>query len=240
MDNSGSSHKKRTGPITDLRYEELVEIVRLDKRKTKRKNDAYNEIEKRIKVKIIFIAKQFYIPGLSFDDVLQESLYALRFKAIPDYDGSKGRGEEISPFDSFAILCVRRHLSTVLKSSFQNKRRALNTSISLDQDRGDDNSDSVFLSDILPQTKGTVVDELGEKEYYKKLFGSLYARLSKLEKRVFILYTYRFSYDEITDTINKTYKKQGSKKRVNIKSVDNALSRVKTKAKEIYKKYKKD
>jgi len=229
----------KSGPVDSLKYEDLVEIVR-GKSQTKRKNEAYNEIEGRIKFKLLYIVRQFYIPGLNFDDMLQESLYALRFKAIPDYDGSKGSGDLPYPFDKFAVLCVRRHLMTMLKSSFQYKQRTLNTSLSLDQDRGSHDDENLHLSDILPMTTTNIVDEIGEKEYYKTLFNSLYVKLSKLEKSVFVLYTYKFSYDEITDKINTVYKKRGTKRRVNIKSVDNALSRIKMKAKEVYDKHKEE
>ncbi len=228
--------KRISGPVDSLKYEELVEVVRGNGR-NKRKNYAYNEIEKRIKFKILYIIRQFYIPGLNFDDILQEALYALRFKAIPDYDGSKGSGDLPYPFDKFAMLCIRRHLSTILKSSFQYKKKALNTSLSLDQDRGSYEDENLYLSDILPKTDTTIIDLIGEREYYKTLFNNLYCKLSKLEKSVFILYTYRFSYDEITLKINKVYKKKNTKKRVNVKSIDNALSRIKAKAKEVYSKY---
>lgn len=231
--------KRISGPINKLKYEELVEIVR-GRSRSKRQNSAYNEIEKRIKIKILYIIRKFYIPGFNFDDILQEALFALRFKAIPDYDGSRGSGPEPYPFDKFAVLCIRRHLSTILKGSYQYKKKALNTSLSLDQDRGSHEDENLYLSDILPKTNTTVIDMVGEREYYKMLFNNLYLKLSKLEKSVFILYTYKFSYDEITDKINIIYKKRGANKKVNIKSVDNALSRIKMKAKEIYDKHKEE
>jgi len=231
--------KRISGPVEELKYEELVEVVRGDGRE-KRKNKAYNEIEKRIRIKILYIIRQFYIPGLNFDDILQEALYALRFKSIPDYDGSRGSGEQPYPFDKFAVLCIRRHLSTLLKSSFQNKKKALNTSISLDQDRGSHDDENLYLVDIIPKTDNCIIDTIGDKEYYKKLFKTLYTRLSKLEKNVFILYTYKYSYDEMTAKINRAYKVRGMKKKVNVKSVDNALSRIKVKGKEVFKKYGED
>jgi len=228
--------KRILGPVEKLKYEDLVEIVRGEGRK-RRQNCAYNEIEHRIKSKLIYITRQFYIPGFNFDDILQEGLYALRFKAIPDYNKERGSGDQPYPFDKFAILCIRRHLSTILKSSFQNKRKALNTSLSLDQDRGTHEDEKLYLSDILPKTKAGVIDIVSDKEYYKNLFSRLYQRLSKLERNVFILYAHKCSYEEITAKINKVYIKGGTKKRTNIKSIDNALSRIKMKAKEIYDKY---
>lgn len=234
----GKSNRKRriVGPIERLEYEDLVEMVRGNCRSHK-KNEAYNEIENRIKYKIIYIIRQFYIPGFNFDDTLQEALYALRFKAIPDYDKEKGSGDEPYPFDKFAVLCIRRHLSTILKGSFQNKKRALNTSLSLDQDRGSYEDENLFLSDILPKTNDSLIEVIGDKEYRKNLFIHLYDRLSKLEKNVFILYVHKYSYEEITERLNRFYRKYGSKKKVNIKSIDNALSRIKMKAREVFFKH---
>jgi len=231
--------KRISVPVEKLEYVDLVEVVRGRAREA-RKNKAYNEIEKRIKVKVFYITRQFYIPGFNYDDILQEALYALRFKAIPDYDKTRGRGDKPYPFDKFAMLCIRRHLSTILKSSFRYKERALNTSFSLDQDRSSHDDENLYLIDIISSSNGSLVEEIGQKEYYNNLIKSLYSKLSKLEKNVFILYTCRYSYDEITYKINKFYKSKGGKKKVNVKSVDNALSRVKVKAKEIFDKYEKD
>ena len=228
--------KRISGKIGGLKYEELVELVRGKSRKNK-KDIAYNVIEKRIKSKITYIARQFYIPGHNFDDILQEALYALRFKAIPDYNKDRGSGEGPYPFDKFAVLCIRRHLSTILKCSFQNKKKALNMSLSLDQDRGHHDDENLFLIDIIPQSKNTIIDVMGDKEYYKNLFIRLLEKLSKLEKQVFVLYTYRYSYDEITDRINSKYQLKGLKRKVNVKSIDNALSRIKTKGREVFDKY---
>lgn len=227
---------KKDEPVKKLDYVNLVNIVRRKKRNIISKDEAYNEIEYRIKPKIIYIVNQFYIPGCNFEDIYQEALYALRYKAIPDYNRSRGKHGP-SLFDNFAVLCIRRHLSTLLKSSFQNKRRVLNTSISLNQDRGTSSDEMLFLSDILPKTNGNLLELLQNKEYYKQLFNTLFEKLSKFEKKVFLLYIQKYSYEEMTERINRSYKKKILRKRINIKSVDNALSRVKQKAKEIFVKY---
>ena len=113
-------------------------------------------------------------------------------------------------------------------------------SLSLDQDRGHYDDENLFLIDIIPQSKDTISDIIGNKEYYKNLFIKLFSKLSRLEKNVFILYTYRYSYDEMKFKINKVNKVKGLKRKVNIKSIDNALSRVKIKAKEIFEKYEEE
>ena len=228
---------KKNIPVIELEYLDLVNIVRSRGRVKKEKiNEAYNEIIYRIKPRIMYIVSQFNVPGNSSDDIYQEALYALRYKAIPDYDKTRGQNGPY-PFDNFAVLCIRRHLSTLLKSSFQNKKKVLNTSYSLNQNNNSNSDEGdLFLVDILSKNSKDILDGLETKEYYKELFGKLFKRLSSFEKKIFVLYTKKYSYEEITALTNKYYKENSKKKRINIKSVDNALSRIKQKAKEIFEK----
>lgn len=220
-------------PIEELENEMLVEIVRGKFSKDK-KEKAYIILESRVCDKIFYIVRQFFIPGLSEEDIKQEALYALRFKAVTDFAYKIGRNGERYPFDKFAILCIRRHLSTVLKESFQNKKKTLNTSISLNQERGDDNGEGLFLIDIFPSPNSDTAERISDKEYYLFLFKKLMIELSNFEKQVFILYTKRYSYKEMNKLINRHYKNKNIKKRINIKSIDNSISRIKQKAQEIY------
>jgi RNA polymerase sporulation-specific sigma factor len=237
MENSSPRKKKARArkPVVyaDLTYTQLVDIVRKSRNES-HKNLAFNEIEKRMTVKIKQISYRFRIPGSNVKDVYQESLYALRYKAIKDYDETRGNDTGPYPFDKFAVLCIRRHLSTKLKSSYQNKKKVLNSSISLDQDRSDSSDDSLVLSDIVHSQDGSVLDDIEHSEYFKNLFKKLYEKLSKFEKQVFLLYIEKYSYDEISDKINKDKK---TKTKINVKSVDNALSRIKHKAHDIFSKY---
>jgi len=213
-------------------YIELVDIVRKSRLKA-RIDEAYRQIEKRMRTKLQQISFKFYIPGMSNDDIYQEALYALRYKAIKDYDKTRGSTDEPYPFDKFAILCIRRHLATNLKASYQNKKKVLNQSISLDQERNESSQDFLFLSDILPLTDSNVLDDLEKKEYYTRLFTALFKKLSDFERQVFILYTKKYSYEEIAEKINKTRKKIKLGK-IDVKSIDNGLSRTKCKARMIF------
>ena len=219
-----------------LLFIKLVEIVRSGKSK-KKSDEAFSTIVKMMETKIQKISYKFQIPGYGRLDVYQEALYALRYKAIKDYDQSRSNVQDISPFDRFAILCIRRHLSTKLKSSYQNKSRVLNSSVSLDQNRNDSskNDDLLFLIDVITEFDSDIVTQYGDREYNKILFSKLAGKLSEFEKEVFVYYAQRLSYDEIVEKMNK---KRVKKVKVNIKSVDNALSRVKQKARDIFKKYK--
>lgn len=235
--------KRKNIPMTELDFPDLVNIVksrgRVDKNKV---NAAYDEIYYRMKTRISYIIYKLYIPGYTVDDINQEALFALRYKAIPDFKkGVIGRNGPY-PFDKFAILCIRRHLSTLRKTCYQNKQKTLNTSLSLDQDRNESSEEALFLVDIIPRTEGTILEELSDKEYHNFLFNKLYEKLSKFEKQVFLLYAQRYSYEEIAVIIKRKAKKDGTrnqKKKIKdiVKSIDNALSRMKQKAKEVFQKF---
>ena len=229
------SQPKEKASEESLIFIKLIKIVRKEDT-GKRVDEAFAEIVRRLDPKIKTIAYQFRIPGYCFQDVYQESLVALRYKAIKDYDQDKSNRVDVSPFDKFAILCIRRHLSTKLKASHQNKSKTLNTSISLDQERNysSSNDDAVFLSDILPRTEEDVLFEIDRKSNYSFLNKKLWQKLSSLEQKVLLLYHRNMPYSEISKEINK---KNPEIHRINIKSVDNALSRIKSKAQEIYNKY---
>ena len=218
-----------------LIFIKLVETVRKSKNNDKIE-EAFNKIVNMLEINIRNISYKFKIPGYDNNDVYQEALVALRYKAIKDYNKERSERQLVSPFDKFAMLCIRRHLSTKLKSSHQNKSKVLNTSVSLDQNRGnsDGSNDVVFLSDILPKTDGDILSELNTHTHTQYLFNKLWERLSQLEKNVLVLYNQGLSYQKISKRINDS---NIVKEKYDIKSVDNALSRLKGKARDVYKKY---
>lgn len=226
------SEQEKLAEAENLRFIELIEIVRTTKN-PKIENDAFIEIYERLKPRIQKMTNRFTIPGLNHDDIMQEALLALRIKAIKDYDQERGNGEGPAPFDRFALLCIRRHLSTEFKSSLQNNRKkVLNQSLSLDQEsKGSD--DDLSLSSIIPSVDGDILSGLQEREYFRNLMTNLVKHLSRFEREVLGLYAQRLSYEEIADKINE----RRVKIKVNVKGVDNALSRIKKKAKTIIAEY---
>lgn len=228
-----SPNKEQDDLANIMYYIGLVDTIRTS---TKQPiiDDAFRKIAIGLEPKMKKIAGKFKIPGYHFDDVYQESLYALRFKAIKDYDQTRGSGEGPAPFDRFALLCIRRHLATTLKTSHQNRKKILNSCKSLDQDRSSDNED-LSLVNILPKTEGDVCTEITQKEYFRTLVNKLLSKLSDFEKQVFFLYARQYTYEEIADSINFVTPPKSGEKEVNIKSVDNALSRIKSKSRTIYR-----
>jgi RNA polymerase sporulation-specific sigma factor len=191
-----------------------------------------------MKAKMKQLSYKMKIPGCQADDLYDEALYALRYKAIQDYDQKRSLKREISPFDNFAILCIRRHLSTKLKASFQSKQRVLNHSVSLDQDRSnsDTSNDFVSLADIVPCSNSNELIRLHNTEDFNLLIKKLWERMSTLERKVFNMYRQNLSYEEIA---RKVYNKLKIT-RNETKSIDNSLSRIKIKAKWLYRQYNVD
>lgn len=185
-----------------LKYIELVKVIRSSKSKIK-KDLAFEEIVKMMEPNLKKFINKFTIPGYDRNDIYQEALFALKYKAIKDYDSSRSEIKDISPFDKFAMICIRRHLSTQLKASYQYKNRALNSSMSLNQDRNTGSDNDLFLADILiaPDSEQNLIQSLNQKEYQNILFNKLFSKLSTNEKKVFVLYAQKLSYHEMSERL---------------------------------------
>lgn len=202
-------------------------VLGLQSAKTNQERDAaFSIIVERIDPLIRRIVGRFNIPGYEQNDLYQEALFALRFKAINDFDPSRCIGDEMVGFEKFAALCTKRHLSTLLKTSFQNKQATLNFSLSFSSPTKDD--DSVDMSSLVADQAagGDIFAACSTSEVFHELMRDLFSELSDFEKLVLALYSQRNSYEEIAQSINK-YRKG---RKIGIKSVDNALSRIKAKA----------
>ena len=188
---------------------------------------AFQDITKSLHSYLMHLSsRKFYrIPGHGADDVYQEGLVALSTKAIPDYDEEKGT------FLSFAKLCIRRHIITVLKSANNTKNKALNKSLSLEAPAKDDREDGqVPVSGIIPSDEEEAVVSLSRKEDHANSKQFLRERLTPLESKVFDCYLENMSYIDIVEKMNRRLR---GKNRVNPKVIDNALCRVKKKAVEL-------
>jgi RNA polymerase sigma factor (sigma-70 family) len=209
-------------------------VIKMQKTKSKTERESlFKQVVARIDPLIKRIVGKFNIPGYHSDDLYQEAMYAVRFKAIADFDTSRIIGDDFVGFEKFAALCTKRHLSTLLKTSFQNKRAALNTSISFSN--SNNTKDDFDFSSILADGSEQFSSKIERKEALRRVVGELFSQLSSFEKKVLALYAKRMSYQEIADFINSDkdpYKPRSSVK-VNIKGIDNALSRIKSKARQI-------
>lgn len=169
--------------------------------------------------------RKYKIPGCDADEIEQECLFALRFKAIEDFNPTRGK------FRSFAILCMKRHLFSIIKASSQQKRRVLNESLSLDEDRS--SGDDLSLNSLVTKDSLSTIDLIEKDETTAITKMKLLSKLSRLEQEVFKLYIQQYPYEEIATALEKIFPNRKFSK----KSVDNSLVRVRFKAQELSIKY---
>ena len=119
---------------------------------------------------------------------------------------------------------MKRHLFSIIKGSNQQKRRVLNNSLSLDEDRSE--GDDLSLINVITKGEPSIADQLEKEETTFVTKKRLMSRLSKLEQEVFKMYIQQCPYEEIADELGKIF----PNKRFSKKSVDNSLVRVRAKA----------
>lgn len=181
-------------------------------------------IKEHLESYIKMFGKKYRIPGCDSDEIEQECLVALRFKAIEDFNPERGK------FKTFAILCIKRHLYSLIKGNNQLKRRVLNTSISLNQDRIEE-GESVSLASLIMENGIGAVEQLLKNESSDCMTKQLYSKLSKLEQEVFKLYLQQLHYNEIEAELKKIF----PDKKLDKKAVDNSLVRIRNKAQSMTK-----
>lgn len=157
-------------------------------------------------------ARSYFLVGADREDIIQEGMIGL-YKAIRDF-----KGDKLSSFRAFAELCITRQMITAIKTATRQKHIPLNSYVSLNKPIYDEDSDRTLL-DILSGTKITDPEELmiNREEYYDIEF-KMGEILSELELRVLTLYLEGKSYQEIAVELTR-----------HVKSIDNALQRVKRK-----------
>jgi RNA polymerase sporulation-specific sigma factor len=157
-------------------------------------------------------ARSYFLIGADREDIIQEGLIGL-YKAIRDF-----RGDKLSSFRAFAELCITRHIITAIKTATRQKHIPLNSYVSLNKPIYDEDSDRTLL-DILSGSKVTDPEELMiNREEYHDIEFKMGEILSDLEWKVLTLYLDGKSYQEIAIELKR-----------HVKSIDNALQRVKRK-----------
>ncbi|MFQ3546407.1 RNA polymerase sporulation sigma factor SigH [Halobacillus rhizosphaerae] len=157
-------------------------------------------------------ARTYFLIGADREDIVQEGMIGL-YKAIRDYQEDK-----LSSFKAFAELCVTRQIITAIKTATRQKHIPLNSYVSLDKPIYDEESDRTLL-DVIAGSKAIDPQELiVNKEKFGDMEEKISELLSDLEKQVLTLYLDGQSYQEISVELKR-----------HVKSIDNALQRVKRK-----------
>ncbi len=163
-------------------------------------------------------SKSYFIVGADKEDIIQEGLIGL-FKAIRDYNPDKK-----TSFRAFAELCIMRQIITAIKTATRQKHLPLNSYVSLNKPIFEDNGERV-MADVIASTRSCNPEEIYVAlELTKSIKEKMKKYLSGLESKVLAEYLKGLSYYEVAKNIGK-----------HIKSVDNALQRIKRKIQETIK-----
>lgn len=157
-------------------------------------------------------ARSYFLIGADHEDIVQEGMIGL-YKAIRDYNG-----EKLSSFKAFAELCITRQIITAIKTATRQKHIPLNSYISLDKPIYDEESDRTLLDVIVGSRVSDPEELLINQEEFDDIEGKMSEILSDLERKVLMLYLDGRTYQEISIHLNR-----------HVKSIDNALQRVKRK-----------
>lgn len=156
--------------------------------------------------------RTYFLIGADSEDIVQEGMIGL-YKAIRDF-----RNDKLSSFRAFAELCVTRQIITAIKTATRQKHIPLNSYISINKPIYDEDSDRTLL-DVLPGGQVSDPEELViSQEEYIDIEAKMEEILSDLEWKVLMSYLDGRSYQEIAVDLNR-----------HVKSIDNALQRVKRK-----------
>ena len=152
-------------------------------------------------------ARPFFLVGGDSEDLTQEGMVGL-LKAVREYDASKE-----ASFRTFAEICIRNRLYSVLRAAARDKHMALNQS--LDTPFFDANSYTSGTSDL---TQRDPEAYLIDREHTAALLSGVRKQLSEFEAKILGYYLDGLSCREIAETVGKPPK-----------SVDNAVQRIRRK-----------
>ena len=154
-------------------------------------------------------ARPFFLAGGDSEDLIQEGMVAL-IKAVREFAPDKA-----ATFRTFAEICIRNRLYSVLRASARDKHKALNQSISLDTPDFDSNS---YTSGTSSLAQRDPEDFLIDREHTAALLAGVRKQLSEFEAKILGYYLDGLSCREIAETVGKPPK-----------SVDNAVQRIRRK-----------
>lgn len=198
--------KEKTVDYDEMLDEEIVELAL--------NGDSYaleyllNKYKNFVRAK----ARSYFLIGADREDIVQEGMIGL-YKAIRDF-----RPNKLSSFKAFAELCVTRQIITAIKTATRQKHIPLNSYISLNKPIYDEESDRTLM-DVISGVRVTDPEELIiRQEEFSDIENVIEEMLSDLEWEVLTSYLQGKTYQEIAAELDR-----------HVKSIDNALQRVKRK-----------
>jgi RNA polymerase sporulation-specific sigma factor len=158
-------------------------------------------------------ARSYFLVGADREDIIQEGMIGL-YKAVRDFNPDLQ-----TSFRAFAELCVTRQIITAIKTATRQKHGPLNNYVSFSRPVATDDDGDRCLADVLSvSVTGDPADLVCSAERIRALQRHVDEALSDLEAEVLRLYVEGKSYQEIADLLHR-----------HVKSIDNALQRIKRK-----------
>ena len=157
-------------------------------------------------------ARSYFLIGADHEDIVQEGMIGL-YKAIRDF-----KQEKLSSFRAFAELCITRQIITAIKTATRQKHIPLNSYVSLNKPLYDEESDRTLLDILMEGATSNPEDMIINQENLGNIHQKINEVLSGLEQEVLAAYLDGKSYQEIAEALGR-----------HVKSIDNALQRVKRK-----------
>lgn len=158
-------------------------------------------------------ARSYFLAGADKEDIVQEGMIGL-FKAVRDFQATKN-----TAFRAFAELCITRQIITAIKTATRQKHIPLNSYVSLNKPTTGEQDDNRSLAESLVSSEvGDPADLVISAEEVERIRSSMGRLLSDFETEVLSFYMEGKSYQEIADTLGR-----------HVKSIDNALQRIKRK-----------
>lgn len=157
-------------------------------------------------------ARPYFLVGGDTEDLIQEGMLGL-LKAVQEFDPSRGVS-----FEQFARVCVSRAIISAVRSSLTQKHSVLSDAVPLEKPLFED------IAQAGPVAGGPVSDPealvIG-REAREELLAGLGRCLSDFEAEVLSLFLDGYSYEEMSAKLGRP-----------LKSVDNAVQRIRRKSAE--------
>lgn len=157
-------------------------------------------------------ARTYFLIGADREDIIQEGMIGL-YKAIRDF-----RKDKLSSFRAFAELCITRQIITAIKTATRQKHIPLNSYVSLNKPIFDEESNRTLMDIISEESINDPEEMVINREEFSGIEAKMGEILSSLECEVLTSYLQGKSYQEIAVELDR-----------HVKSIDNALQRVKRK-----------
>lgn len=177
-------------------------------------DDALTHLLTRYRPFVRSKARSYFLVGGDSEDIVQEGMVGL-YKAVRDFDAAQGVS-----FRGFAELCVVRQIITAIKTATRHKHAPLNSYVSLHTTLGDRADGDQVLAEVVlgDEYEASPEERLIEETDFHTLRHHVHQLLSELETEVLERYLRGESYADIASSMHRQ-----------VKSIDNALQRVKRK-----------